>query len=105
MTQSTPKNKDAAYLAEKQRRYRERLKAKRAEKTLAIAAGALDAGGADVQRLAALILEAQGLAMRINSRIVAELKARPLDMETARLLDAFDGKDMRISFAKVDVPV
>ena len=105
MEKPIPKRHDPAYVAEKQRRYRERLKAERAKKAHAIAAGASEAGDADIQRLTALILEAQKLAVRINSRIVADLKARPLDMETARLLDAFDGKDMRIAFARVDIPV
>jgi hypothetical protein len=78
--------------AEKQRRHRERQK----EKNLAAAAELHDPLFLELQRL---IAEAQAIAIELNQRAVAKLKAAPLTRETARQLEALDGKITKVNFA------
>lgn len=88
---------------EKVRAYRERKKAAKAEAIAALAATV--GAGSKLARLAQLILEAQSLAAEINAEMVADLRSQPVSRDTVRLLDSLEGKEMRIAFAKVDLPV
>jgi hypothetical protein len=88
---------------EKVRAYRERKKAAKAEATAALAATA--GAGSKLARLAQLIVEAQALAAEINAEMVADLHSQTMTRETVRLLDSLEGKEMRVAFAKVDLPL
>lgn len=55
-------------------------------------------------RFQALIAEAQVLATQINEEAMSALETQPLTLETAKILLALKGKDMRISFAPIYQP-
>lgn len=95
----------AEYNAWKVRRYRERQKAKKAEEIAGMAERASAASSSKLDRLASLILEAQRLAAEINREIVDSLKAAPMTKEVALSLAELEDKEMRISFAKVNLPL
>ena len=105
LPETQPKTGTSEYNAEKQRKYRLRQKEKRVATVSSIASSVSDAGAAKIKRLLALLKEAQALSAEINGDIVRELRERPLDRETITLLNAFEEKEMRISFAKVDLPL
>lgn len=102
---SKPVSQTREYNAAKVRAYRARQKARRAEEAAALAAKASQGNQEKLERLAGLIQQARLLAEEINGEIVADLKAQPLSREAAALLDAYEGREMRIPMAKVDLPV
>lgn len=99
-----PKSGTPEYNAWKVRRHRERQKAAKAAEAAEMASRVSLGTATKLERLVSLIAEAQRLAEEVNRETVASLKDQPLTRETAQMLDAYEGKEMRISFAKVDVP-
>lgn len=89
--------------AERQKKYIARKKEQAAAMTVRLAAEASPENVAKMERLASLLQQARELAAEINADVVASLKAKPLDRETARLLDAYEGQEMRLSLAKVNL--
>lgn len=75
--------------AERQRNYMARQKAAQ----LAEMAKAQDPR---LDRLNAIIAEAQALAAELNAEMVAKLQAEPLTRESARKLEAIEGKFMGV---------
>ena len=84
--------------AQRQQEHKDRKRQERAAGTVAILGA-----NPDIARLVELLTEARELAGKINKEVVANLLAKPLDRETATLLNAYEGKEMRITMPKVDI--
>lgn len=91
--------------AQRVREYKERKREAAKAEAASLAASVSPDASAKLARLASLIGEAQALAASINRELVASLHSQPMTRETVRLLDSLEGKEMRIPFAKVDLPV
>jgi hypothetical protein len=88
------------YNRNKMQASRDRQRERLAKEMAALARQATSPDAPKLARLAALILQAQTLADTLR-----EIQSMPADLPaTQRLLDAYKGKEIRITLPKVDLP-